>query len=251
MSYQISEAAPHEVTLGAAILLYGAKSEHSSGLRPDFATVHPVERDGDGAARIGPGRPVDKRAVLDMAMGLAGRARIRHGLLPATVLSLGMDYVLWWIPPACRTVFFDAKGEGEVGKRAGKTPHPGLVFLARERRLYAFAVKGRERPEAGAALHHAPYFNVWRSGEVCTGSTPLPEDSIVATMKAWEDGFFGSNFSHTNHERSVKYPGGAHAFWTDMLDGRHRTFPASALVRRGKETLGGLIEQIEGGAVDE
>jgi hypothetical protein len=45
----------------------------------------------------------------------------------------------------------------------------------------------------------------------------------------------------------VCYDGGAHRFWTDLLDGKFKTFPTKTLVLRRKETVGALIEQIESG----
>jgi PRTRC genetic system protein B len=184
---------------------------------------------------------------MKLTMALSGHNRVRHGLLPHEVLSIGLSHVMWWMPPTTRTVFFDTHGENTVGKRSGKTPHPGLIFLVKDRSLSIFAVKGKTRPVASTRLYHAPYFNVWDNAKVCTGSTPLPEDAVIDTMRVWEEGFFRSNFSHTNHTKSVCYDGGAHRFWTDLLDGKFKTFPTKTLVLRRKETVGALIEQIESG----
>ena len=251
MSFEIREAAAHQVSLTSAILLYGASRQYSSSRYADFATMHPVQTNDSGAAVIGAGQPLDQRSLLALTMELSGHARIRHGLLSPDILSLGMNHVMWWVPPATRSVFFSTRGKDTVGERSGKTPHPGLIFLAQDRGLSIFAVKGKDRPVANTALYHAPYFNVWDTAKVCTGSTPLPEESIVGTMQAWQSGFFGSNFSHTNHAKVVRYEGGAHAFWTDMLDGTFKTFPTKVLVLRRKETVGKLIEQIEAGPRDE
>lgn len=247
MSYEIREQVPHQVQLSAAILLYGKAQPYSSSLRADFATVHPVTTLDDGRPVIGAGAPIDQRNLAALAHDLAGRTRMGHGLLPPEVLSIGNDHIVWWLPPTRRAVFFQCDGKDQVGTRSGGVPTPGLVFVARSRQLFAYAVKGAARPEAGTALFHAPFLNIWASGQVCTGSTPLPDENVVATMKRWTDGFFGSSFTHTNHPRSVRFEGGAHAFWTAMLDGQFKTFPEKVLVRRAKESVGSLIGRIEEG----
>lgn len=251
MSFSIREESPHQVDVSSAILIYGASAPYRSGGSADFATKHPVLTKEGGVIEIGAGEPLDQHGVLELTMQLSGHSCIRHGLLPPNILSIGLNHVAWHVPPTTRTVFFKTTGEGTVGTRSGRTPHPGLVFLAINRCLFLFAVKGGERPDAKTPLYVAPYLNCWESGQVCTGSTPLPDESVIATMKAWEDGFFLSNFSHTNHQRTVRYEGGAHKFWSDMLDGKFRAFPQKVLVLRRKQTVGSLIERIEAGEFED
>lgn len=247
MTFSINEETPPCADITHALLLYGGKdSLYSSMLSAKYATLHRVNIASSGEKTVHAGEPLDHCNLMTFAAALAGHARIGFGLLPPEVLSVGINHVMWWLPPSRRSVFFTTHDE-IIGERSGVTPQPGLVFLTHSRRLWVYAVAGTERPGNDTLLHHAPYLNVWVSGEVCVGNTPLPGASIVSTIHAWEDGFFGSNFSHTNHDKVVKYRGGALRLWKALLDGKHDAFPEKALRKHHIGTLGRLVEVIERG----
>lgn len=238
------------VQLQQAILLYGATS-HSGSI--SYATIHPVDTaEGDASPVIRAGRPVDKVALREVVAGLLDASRVRSGVLPDNILSIGPDFVVWWERPCERTYYFDCRRGPEgsdaasVGKRAGKGFVPGLVFVAKNQSMMVFAVKGSERPTLDTPLFHAPLMNVWVDGRVCTGSMPLPDSTMAESVATWSRSFWESNFSHPNHAKVVKYKGGIHAFTNDLLDGKFKKFPDRILQPIKGRTLGGLVDQLDG-----
>ena len=250
MSFQVHDPNVGAVTLTRAILLYSAGQSKGSADSTVFATLHPVRCVGaNGAPVIEPGQPVDRAGVLALAKSLSKTKRpARCGFLPDNVLSIGAGHIVWHQPAGTRQVFFDCgdKSPESVGKRSGTVPLPSLIFAARGRFLSVFAVKEKGRPTPDTPLFHAPFFNVWKEGKVCTGSTVLPRAFTPASIEAWDRAFFGSYFTHTNHEGVVRFKGGAHAFWNAMLEGQFKTFPNSVLKALPKSvTVGSVIDAIE------
>lgn len=240
--FHIHAPADGVLKLDAAVLIYRGQSGGA------LATLHDVQ-DVDGEPVIGAGQPMTPRKAIELSRALL--KRVAHGgFLPANVLYMDGDLILWWEPPAHRHIAFRvdaAHAESLGGAERGETvPHPGLVFAASSRVWGVWAVKGRERPTPDTALHQAPYFNVSANGEICQGSVPRPEGTTVEKLAAWNDAFFRSYFTHPNvHGKLVRHAGGAYAFWRDLLDGRHERFPDRALVPV-KTTLAGLLGKKEG-----
>lgn len=241
MSFDFHHADPTRAALASAILIYGSRGQGAC-----YATVHEV-RHGEGRRpEIAAGVPATREGLLAFAEALSGAARVRHGLLPPEVLSAGNEHLVWWVPPAARTIHF--KSQGALGKRSGAAPHPGLVFAVHRRQWYVVAVKGRDRPVADTPTFHAPYMNVWELGEICTGSVALPEGTVSQRMAEWVDAFFKSYFTHPNHPKAVKHQGGLDGLWGALLDANPPRFPDKSLVRRQGETVGRFIDMIEGAA---
>lgn len=225
------------LTLDAAVLIYRGASGGA------LATLHDVHHV-DGETVIGAGQPMTPRKAIELSRALL--KRVAHGgFLPANVLYMDGDLILWWEAPARRHVSFRVdEGHADLlgGRERGETvPHPGLVFAASSRAWSVWAVKGRDRPSPETALYQAPYFNVNAQGQVCQGSAPRPEGTSSEKIGAWNDAFFRSHFTHPNVAgKLVKHPHGAYAFWRDMLDGRFERFPERALVPV-KSTIGALL----------
>jgi hypothetical protein len=57
-----------------------------------------------------------------------------------------------------------------------------------------------------------------------------PESTSVASIEAWEQGFYESAFTHANVGRLTPHEGGHDALWAE-LEGKRRPFPADALIR--------------------
>jgi PRTRC genetic system protein B len=235
------------VSLVSAIMLYASQG-NGYGCHSYYATTHPVEFDDNGAPVIQAGQPVDIANLKSSLSKLLGSAQNHSGVLPDNILSVGIEHIVWWQKPGKRTMFFDCaqKGEGvvNVGKRTGVGFTPGLVFVAKGQKMMVFAIKGDERPEADTVLHHAPFMNVWIDGRVCTGSAPLPGETVATSVAAWESAFWLSNFSHPNHVNAVKYKGGIHQFSIDLLDGKFKKFPERVLKPIKEMTLGKLINKL-------
>jgi PRTRC genetic system protein B len=249
--------------LRRAVLVYFPElpGDHDFNRRPAgvYATVHDVAQGKRGPA-IGAGEPATKEACADLARAL-GAASSLSGFVPPNLLYMGARTLAWWRPPGVATMHFNAEKDAAgdqredkthakaLGKRGGRAPQPGLVFIVTPGDWYVYAVPGTARPDADTKILRAPYFNVWSGGRICTGNVKLPETLSPAALAAYEQAFFGSEFTHPNvhgRERLVNHPGGSYAFWRELLDQPPAAFPARALVAT-KRTLGQLIEGIEKG----
>jgi PRTRC genetic system protein B len=264
--------------LASAVLVYQA--EHAgNGEAGAYATVHGIESKGKKLA-LAAGVPATKEACAELARAL-GAASTLSGFVPAELLYLGARSIAWWRRPAPATMYFDttkdAAGDqqeskthaGAIGKRSGRTPQPGLVFAVAPGHWYVYAVKGAARPAPDAPLYRAPYFNVWGSGEICTGNVRLPATLSTSALERYERAFFESEFTHPNvraGERLVRKParlapraevgeriferwdGSSYTFWRELLD-RPLTiteFPEEVLVD-AKCTLEQAVKKIEKG----
>lgn len=213
-----------------------------------LATVHEVEQI-DGEPVIGAGRAMTPRSALALARALLKRAA-HGGFLPANVLFVAGDLILWWLKPAMRHVAFhvserDAPLLGGV-ERGDSVPQPGLVFAASGQEWRVWAVKGSQRPTLATPLFQAPFFNVDAKGHICQGSVPKPDGTTAEKIDAWNDAFFRSYFTHPNvAAKLLRYPGGSFAFWRDMLDRKFARFPQRVLVPVNT-TLGALLGMKEG-----
>ena len=225
------------LALDAAVLIYRGASGSA------LATLHDVHHV-EGEAVIGAGQPMTPRKAIELSRALL--KRVAHGgFLPANVLYMDGDLILWWEPPARRHVTFrvaDSHADLFGGRERGESvPHPGLVFAASTRVWRVWAVKGRERPTPQTALYQAPYFNVNGQGQICQGNVPRPEGTTIDKIQIWNAAFFRSYFTHPNvPAKLVKHRSGAYAFWRELLDGRFERFPERVLVP-AKSTLGELL----------
>ena len=243
MSFAILHKTSGITRLSKALLLYTNERGNTA-----FATAHDVLTPQDEPAQIGPGRPLSLDNLFATVRSLSESCRTSSGFLDERVLSIGLDFVIWWQPPTKRTHFFDCAerpGEHRVGKRTGQAPTPGLIFIAKGHSLWVYAVKGDSRPQPDTPLFHSPYMNVYADGGVCTGSMPLPAATLSDSRDAWEAAFFASNFTHPNHAKAVQYEGGLHGLSTALLDGKHRKFPQRALLPHKGQTAGSLVADFE------
>ncbi len=221
-----------------AILLYG---QH----RPSYASVHSVGVDSSGELSIEAGVPATVDGLRKMFDSLDPSRSARPVFLEPNVLSQGPGWLVWWMKPQTRRVWFESK---EIKLETAEVPHPGLVFAVTQEEWRVFAVQGRSRPRPGTKLYQAPYWNVWKGGRICAGSARLPSAGLQADPSGWEESFFSSRFSHPNiHEKDalVKYKGGSAKFWNSMLSGKFKSFPQEVLVP-AELTVRDLLAQIGG-----
>lgn len=232
----IAETGDATLTLRNAVLLY--RTGNTSHV---YATLHDIAEDGHGRPSLLAGRPMTLPELATFAHAAAARTAYQ-GFLDGRVLYVAPNTLAWWCPPARRHVWFRA--DKPLGETAGETEQPALIFVAHAAAWFVFAVKGAERPTATTPLYHAPYFNVWKTGGICTGNVDIPEQPGPAAIAAYEGAFFRSHFTHPNHDRVVRRRGGAMQLWRDLLDGA--AFPESCLIAR-KETLAEAIARIAQG----
>lgn len=217
--------------LQASVMLYGSNNETS------FATAHSVAFGSDGSPILLEGHPLTMEILNGIVSAVSKGAeskRTFNGYLPENVLAVGISAIIWWLPSSDRTVSF-ACNDKLIGKASGKTPHPSLVFgVSSNGDWSVFAIKGNSRPTPETKLWQAPYFNVWESGKICTGSTRVPSGATTEQIEGWNKAFFASNFSHPNvhaPQKLVKHKGGPYRFWRNMLDGAFKRFPQRVLVQ--------------------
>jgi len=232
------------ILLTQAIMLYSRCGAQGSVGDFTYATKHKVENFGTEANpnfQIAAGQPVTREAVVAMFEQLAKQLTLNVDFLPENVLSISADHMVWWTPACERNVFFNNR---ELGKRAGKVPHPGLVFAVVKGSWYVFALTGTERPKLDTPLCHAPYFNVYDDGLICAGSAARPKGIAAGAIPQWEAAFFDSEFTHINGgKKKASHPRGEYAMWKELLDGAYPKFPVEYLVPQ-ESTIEGLMKAI-------
>ncbi|MEN2489089.1 PRTRC system protein B [Flavobacterium sp. B11] len=163
------------------------------------------------------------------------------GILPTNILhvnpSRDKEAVVWHTKSQKRPLYFI---EG-LGIPCGEAYVPAMLWQADKRSLRVFALMGKRRPTEKTPLCHAPFFNIYEDDRVCMGSVNVEikeSSSIEEFIKAWEDYFFNSYFSHLLGENSpVK--GNCVSLWKDLVTSG-RTFP-TAILKRSHKTLKDLL----------
>jgi len=241
-----TRSAEVEYKLNGAILLYQGSNNASA-----YASIHQIMTVGKRPA-LGPGSPVTLEGLRELARALVPESIAAPELIPPHVLAQGPEFLVWWVPPKSRAVFFMAKELG--GEKSATIPLPGLVFAVVARNWYVFAVKGTARPVADTPLYRTPFYNVWGEGKICTGSVKTPKGSLAQRTELWEAAFFDSWFTHSNMkgaEKLVTFRGGGSAFWKKLLSGEFKTFPEAVLVPLKTTTQGllaGIARTLKGGS---
>ena len=168
-----------------------------------------------------------------LAQGLG--AQVKPEIFPDCVLARTPDLLVWWSPPQRRVMFFGGTDQ-EALKISGLVfPHPALVFKVLDKNLFVRAMATSSRPCPETHLKTAPYWNTDSRGLVCAGSMRVPESSDIASIPAWQDAYFQSQFTHAaGAVRLTSHPGGFIGLWRSLA-GRNR-FPVQYLTDAG-ETL--------------
>jgi len=238
---QVNFGHNEKMTAESAIMIYANKETA-------FATVHGVAIDAQGKQSLLPGTALTHATIANLVARFSSNAQV-GSFLPANVISVGLDSLVWWVQPTKRAVFFDCDPEDGIGKESAVVPHPGLIFAIRDNKWSVFAVKGCSRPDPSTPLYQAPHFNVWAGGQICVGNVDVPKGYSVETMTVWEDAYFNSVFTHPNIHTPmglVNYKGGSYAFWRSMLDGKYTEFPEEVLVAQ-QQTAGDFVNAMNGG----
>lgn len=224
--------------LAEAVLIY---RENGASHPRAYASIHSVEV-ADGCPIILAGKPMTPRAAQRLARDLCRQTSVGASFLDGRTLYSSPGLLVWWQPAVARHIAFKCP---QIGERGEVVPHPSLVFAVGGKGWSVWAVKGTTRPTCKTKLYRAPYFNVSDTGAICQGSTILPSGEASSRIDAWTYAFFGSFFTHPNGAKTVRHPGGAHAFWQSMLDAPPPRFPARVLLPTGA-TLADTIASIGG-----
>jgi PRTRC genetic system protein B len=235
MRFSIDVGGELELKLNQAILLYG--NEQASRY---MATVHGIAQSQSGGAPVlGAGQLLTTAVLRELGRTLGTACAAE--LLPGQVLARTPELLAWWTPPVIRPMFFRAGSE--LAYVSGKRfPHPALLYIVRNGLLYVRALRLGQRPNGETKLYTAPYWNIGNDGAVCAGTMRAPKSASVATMAAWEQAFFESEFTHPGGTgRLTKRKGGTAALWKDLAG--KQSFPTAMLIPT--ESLSAYLRALE------
>jgi PRTRC genetic system protein B len=231
MKVEIAIGEMHRFELRDALLIYREN-------RRSFITWHTVTAQKEGPPVLGPAQALTTAFVEDLAESLSGGAMAE--VLPENVLAKTDRTIVWWTPRRVRRMFFES-AEGKAQQLNGNVfPQPPLVWRVAHGDLKIRALCENKRPNAKTTLAVAPFWNLSDDGRVCLGSMRCPESVAVASIEAWEQGFYESAFTHANVGRLTRHEGGHDALWTKVGKSR-QPFPTDALIRL-PETLTQFIQ---------
>ena len=220
MNVEVSIGEMHRFELRDALLIYREN-------RRSFITWHEVTSQKQGPPVLGPAQPLTTAFAEDLAVSLSGSAVAEF--LPENVLAKTDRMIVWWTPRRVRRMFFE-NAEGKAQQLNAKMfPQPALVWRVAQGDLKIRALCDNKRPDAKTTLAVAPFWNLSDDGRVCLGTMRSPESASVASMGAWEEGFYGSAFTHANVGRLTRHRGGHDDLWAE-LEGKRRAFPSETLI---------------------
>lgn len=162
------------------------------------------------------------------------------GILPTIILHIDPSekgLVLWYTKAEQRQLYF----VNGLGIPNGRAFVPPMLWLAGKNSLSVFALASDRRPTEKTPLHYVPFFNVYENGNVCMGTVNIDiknSASVEEFVRAWEDYFFNSYFSHLLGSHSP-IKGNCATIWKDLI-GTDKAFPKGVLKKNGK-TLKNLL----------
>jgi PRTRC genetic system protein B len=222
MRFSIDVGSELELKLYQAVLLY--RNDHGNRF---MATVHGVvQKETDGTPLLGSGQLLSRAALRELTKQLGTSCPAEF--LPENVVARTPELIAWWTPPAVRPMFF--RDGSELADISGKLfPHPALLFVVRNGILFVRALPDSHRPDPDTRLAAAPYWNIDSNGAVCAGTMRSPKSLTVASIPAWQQAFFQSEFTHPGGAgRLTKRKGGTAALWKSLIG--KKVFLRSALI---------------------
>ncbi|MFC5849218.1 PRTRC system protein B [Deinococcus petrolearius] len=146
----------------------------------------------DGQPALAEGIPVTG-AVIKNLMQLNAVKSLQF--LPTHLVALGVNSMAWVEERTTRPLLFGGALDKAVAALDGRPlPQPRLLFVVKQGRFSVYALRGQERPTAETKLAFAPYYNIFSSHEICTGSMRKPAQMQPGDIPAWMESFFYSNF---------------------------------------------------------
>ena len=236
MRFSIDVGSELELKLYQAVLLY--RNDHGNRF---MATVHGVvQKETDGTPLLGCRPTAEYGSLRELTRQLGTSCPAEF--LPDHVVARTPELIAWWTPAAVRPMFF--RDGSELAGISGKLfPHPALLFVVRNGVLFVRALPANRRPDPDTRLAAAPYWNIDSNGAVCAGTMRAPKSLTVASIPAWQQAFFQSEFTHPGGAgRLTKRQGGTAALWKSLA-GKKR-FPLidadrDGAVERVPEKTGG------------
>ena len=235
MRFSIDVGSELELKLYQAVLLY--RNDHGNRF---MATVHGVvQKETDGTPLLGSGQLLSTAALRELTKQLGTSCPAEF--LPENVVARTPELIAWWTPAAVRPMFF--RDGSELADISGKLfPHPALLFVVRNGVLFVRALPNNRRPDPDTRLAAAPYWNIDSNGAVCAGTMRAPKSLTVASIPAWQQAFFQSEFTHPGGAgRLTKRKGGTAALWKSLAG--KKIFPRSTLIEM--EPLNEYLRKLE------
>lgn len=202
----------------------------------------------DGQYHLSAGSLLQEKQLNELAKFLSKREQKRlepysfKGIIPSNVIytsqKLDAPAVIWSKVNPCEKLMFTK----ELGIPDGIVKLPNLVFTLHGHSLKVFAFKATQLKES-TPLFRAPFHNTQESG-VCLGNVKIQcrtrywEDLIKAT----EDAFFNSLFSHIHGDNPVKRSYNLNTILTNCIQ-NDVPFPNQALAK-SKMKLPSLINSL-------
>lgn len=124
----------------------------------------------------------------------------------------------------------------------GTAEIPAMLWHANKQNLTVYALETNRRPTEKTPLYHAPFFNVYDSGNVCLGTVDVSIKNSASAeefIQAWENYFFNSYFSHLINEHNP-INGNCVNLWKDLIR-TGKAFPTEVL-KKTNRTLKNLLQ---------
>jgi len=231
MNIETSIGENYHFELHDALLVY-------KGRGTSFVTRHEITLASNAPPILGPAQPLTVGFLESLVRSIGGN--MKPEILPDSVVAKGDRMIAWWTPERRRAMFYK-NSEGKVRHLDGKVfPQPPLVWQVWEGSLRIRALSENQRPTAGTKLAVAPFWNLSHGGDVCAGSMRRPGTASVAAIPSWEQGFYESNFTHSNVGRLTRHKDGFEGLWSALAN-KCVAFPKKSLVQL-PETLSQFIQ---------
>lgn len=154
--------------------------------------------------------------------------------------------IIWYRPTMKRVLNFSEhlsiRGNTEVWV-------PGLVFWLHNKGLNIYALAGPGRPKVHTPLFRAPFFNVYKDGNVCLGSANVGKPSGMYSLYVdnYEGGFFRAEQNHGDYSKT-KTP--LPQLWNNLIKRKASEFPVKELLPQEKyKNVGALITTAGGSSI--
>lgn len=234
MKSYVAVGGSEPLNLKGALLVYEGRGRA-------FVTWHETKPSLLGGVILGEARELTTEFIRRLAQGLGMETSAE--VLPSNVLAWTGDMAVWWAPPTVRRMFFRSNSEAPTGLSGEMFAQPALVWKVAGTELAVRALRKNQRPSADTPLMIAPYWNTdGDSGVVCQGSMRAPEAGGVASLAAWEQAFFRSEFTHQTGVKKLTAGKRGYFRTLETLSGGRRRFPAESLLPAG-ETLSEFIQR--------
>jgi PRTRC genetic system protein B len=232
-----------------AIVLY----QTGKGYSQDFYLESREIKADKGKYVFGAPQPLDKDTLKDIAATYMKKESFQmsfDSLIPGHILYArirpGALDVLWFRPAQLKKLNFSAslkiKGESAVWI-------PPTLYLVHNSSLYLFALQNNKRPELSTKLHHAPFFNIYKGGNVCLGTAPIGKmrsKTFEGEAERYERGFYLAE-QNGGHNIPTKTP--LEKLWSRLIK-KPVPFPAKEELIQHPEhkTLSDLMTKLIGNA---